>query len=210
MAPADAGHHQERRRPARHFRGQDAGGDRRHDAAARAGLGRVAQGRPVARRHGAQRARPVVHVVVRRVGRAEPRDVQPRAPHREAAGARSAVGDHRAGRALRLHARHREHHRRRAQHGRRAARLQRHHVRLLRQVPEGRCQRPHREAGEGHLLHDGQQQVADVGRVAAGRRAADDVPPVERRPRQLAERRRPADRWRRRTPMRRMCSPTIR
>ena len=56
---------------------------------------------------------------------------------------------------------------------------------------KGEAERPHREAGEGDLLHDGQQQVADVRRVAAGRRAADDVAPVERRPRQLAE-------WRRR------------
>ena len=52
-----------------------------------------------------------------------------------------AVGGHRAGRALRLHPRHREHHRRRAQHGRRAARLQRDHLRLLRPVPEGRDER---------------------------------------------------------------------
>ena len=53
-------------------------------------------------------------------------------------GRRPAVGHHRAGRALRLHARHRGHRRRRAQHGRRAARLQRDHLRLLRPVPEGR------------------------------------------------------------------------
>ena len=55
--------------------------------------------------------------------------------------AESAVGDHRAGRALLVHPRHRRHHRRRAQHGRRAARLQRDRLRLLRQVPEGRRQR---------------------------------------------------------------------
>ncbi len=60
------------------------------------------------------------------------------------------------------------------------------------------------------LLHDGQQQVADVGRVAAGRRAADDVPPGERRPRQFAERRRPADRGAAGHRHARMCSPTIR
>ena len=93
-----------------------------------------------------------------------------------------------------VHPRHGKHHRRRAEHGRRAPRIQRHHVRLLRQVPERRCQRPHREAGQGHVLHDGQQQVADVRGVAAGRFAADDVPPVERRPRQLVERRRPVER----------------
>ena len=147
VASADAGHPQERWRPARNLRRSHAGRDRRHDAAARARVRRVAQGRLVARRHGAERARPVVHVVVRRVGGTEPRDVQSRAAHREAADARSAVGGDRAGRALRVHARHRAHHRRRARHGRRASRLQRHHVRLLRQVPEGRCERTHREAG---------------------------------------------------------------
>ena len=111
-------------------------------AARRRTIRRVAQGRPVARRHGAQRARasgscrgttcrsgPNLEMFnhVRQTAKPAVR--------------RSAVGDHRAGRALRLHARHREHHRRRAQHGRRAARLQRHHLRLLRQVPEGRRQR---------------------------------------------------------------------
>ena len=57
---------------------------------------------------------------------------------------------------------------------------------------KGDQQRTHREAGPRDVFHDGQQQVADLGRVAARRRPADDVPPVERRPRQLAERRRSA------------------
>ena len=39
--------------------------------------------RPLARDHAARRARPLVHVLVRRLGRPEPRDVQPRAPDRE-------------------------------------------------------------------------------------------------------------------------------
>ncbi len=40
---------------------------------------------------------------------------------------------------------------------------------------------------EGHLLHDGLEQVGDVRHVAAGRRAADDVLPVERRQGELAD-----------------------
>ena len=43
------------------------------------------------------------------------------------------------------------------------------------------------------LLHDGRQQVADVGDVAAGGSQADDVLPLERRQGQHALRRRPAD-----------------
>ncbi len=43
---------------------------------------------------------------------------------------------------------------------------------------------------EGHLLHDGLEQVANIGHLAARRRAADDVLPVERRQREHAERRR--------------------
>ena len=67
-----------------------------------------------------------------------------------------------------------------------------------------------RLAAEGHLLHDGHQQVADGRHVAAGRRAADDVLPVERRQGEHAERRRRARRPRRRTPTSRTRSPTIR
>ncbi len=92
LAPADPGHPQERQRPEGHLCRSHAGRDRRHDAAARAGVRCVAQGRAVARRHGAERARPLVHVVVRRVGRAEPRDVQSRAPHRESADATISSG----------------------------------------------------------------------------------------------------------------------
>ena len=79
LAPAGAGHHQERRRAARHLRRRDAGRDRRRDDPAHAERSGVVPGRPVSRRHEDQRAGPVVHVVVRRLGRAEPRAVQPRA-----------------------------------------------------------------------------------------------------------------------------------
>ncbi len=84
LAPAGAGHHEGRRRPARHLRRRDAGRHRRPDDPAHAERSGVVQGRAVSRQHDAQRARPVVHVVVRRVGRAEPRAVQPRAQDREA------------------------------------------------------------------------------------------------------------------------------
>ena len=130
------------------------------------------QGRAVARQHAAERARPVVHVLVRRLGGPEPRDVQPRAQDRQARGREAAVGDHRPGRALLVHPRHRGHRGRRAQHGRRAAGLRRDRLRLLRQVPEGRRQDAARYAAEGHLLHDGPQQVADLRDLAARRRAS--------------------------------------
>ena len=118
---------------------------------------------------------PVVHVVVRRLGRTEPRALQPRARDRAEGDRRRAVGGDRAGRALLLHARHRRHRRRRAQHGRRAPRLQRDRLRLLRSLPERREDVAPRHAAEGHLLHDGPEQVADRGHLAAGRRAAADV-----------------------------------
>ena len=98
LAPADAGHHQERRRPARHLRRRDAGRYRRPDDPARAERSGLVPRRALSRRHDAQRARAVVHVVVRRVGRAEPRALQPRARDGAARHRRSAVGGHRAGR----------------------------------------------------------------------------------------------------------------
>ena len=64
---------------------------------------------------------------------------------------------------------------------------------------KGERQRAARQAAEGHLLHDGHQQVADVRHLAARGRAADDVLPVERRQGQLALRRRRADAPRRPT-----------
>ena len=140
LAPAGAGHPQGRRRTARHLRRRDAGRDRRQDDSAGAERCGVVPRRPVSRRSEAERARPVVHVVVRRVGRTEPRALQPRAQDGVAGSRERAVGGHRAGRALLLHARHRRHRRRRAQHGRRAPRLQRDRLRVLRSLPERRVQ----------------------------------------------------------------------
>ena len=92
VAPAGAGHHQERRRPARHLRRRDAGRDRRRDDPARAERSGVVPRRPLARRHEAQRARALVHVVVRRVGRTEPRALQPRAQDGDAGDRRTSSG----------------------------------------------------------------------------------------------------------------------
>ena len=58
----------------------------------------LVQGWPVARQHAPEPAWAVVHVVVRRFGRPESRDVQPCPEDRQAAGRRPAMGDHRAGR----------------------------------------------------------------------------------------------------------------
>ena len=84
-----------------------------------------------------------------------------------------AVGGHRAGRALLVHARHRGHRRRRAQHGRRALRLQRDRLRLLRSVPERREGDTARLPAEGHLLHDGDR--------TSGRRPTRGRPPARSR-----------------------------
>ena len=120
----------------------------------------------------------------------------------KAAGARPPVGDHRAGGALLVHP-VRQKNTIVGERNMGDARLDYNDImyRLFRQVPErrpvdfarGRPQRRHREAGEGDLPHDGQQQMADLRRVAAGRLAAHDVPLVERRPRQLVDRRRTVD-----------------
>ena len=53
---------------------------------------------------------------------------------------------------------------------------------------KGRGGRASDDAAEGDLLHDGLEQVAVVRHVAAGRRAADDAVPLERRPCEYAER----------------------
>ena len=78
------------------------------------------------------------------------------------------------------------------EHGRRAARLQRHRLRLLRQVPERRRERAASRSCQGDVFTMGSNkwQTSDVWPPAE--RAADDVLPVERRPRQLADRRRRA------------------
>ena len=101
---------------------------------------------------------------------------------------RSAVGDHRAGRALRLHPGGGDHGRRRARHGRRAPRLPGDHVRLLRPLPQRPGGRASGHVAEGDLLHDGLEQVAVIRDVAAGRRSADDAVPREQRPCEYAER----------------------
>ena len=70
--------------PARDFRRRDAGADRRRHDAAHAQRSRLVQGRVVARQHATESPGPVVHVVVRRLGRPEHRDVQPRPENGEA------------------------------------------------------------------------------------------------------------------------------
>ena len=79
----------------------------------------------------------------------------------------SAVRGDRADAALLVQARDGEHDRRRAERRRRASRLRRAHVRLVRLLPQGREERPARYAAEDPLLHDGDEQVADDGHVAA-------------------------------------------
>ena len=92
VAPADAGHPEGRRRAARHLRRRHAGGNRRPDDAADAERSGVVPRRAVPRRHEAQRARAVVHVVVRRVGRPQPRALQPRPQERVARGSQTSSG----------------------------------------------------------------------------------------------------------------------
>ena len=77
----------------------DAGRDRRQDDPARAERSGVVPRRPLSRRSEAERARPVVHVVVRRLGRAEPRALQPRA--RDARRRRSPTSSGRSSRRSR-------------------------------------------------------------------------------------------------------------
>ena len=93
----------------------------------------------------------------------------------------AAVRGDRADAALRLHARDRKYHGRRARYGRCAAGLRRADLRLVRPFPEGRGQPDLTEDAQGSVLHDGDEQVADVGHVAAGGRAADDAVSGERR-----------------------------
>ena len=175
LAPAGAGHLPERRRPARHLRRRDAGPDRRADDPARAQRSCLVQGRPLARRQtinvpglwfmswydvsvGPNLA---TYNHVRRT--AKPGI------------ARSAVGHHRAGRALRVP---------RATEdtvvGERSmgdARLDYSEItygffdRFLKGEQTARLD----DAAEGDLFHDGLEQVADVGHVAARGRAGDDL-----------------------------------
>ncbi len=210
LAPADPGPAEGRRRPARDLRRRDARADRRAHDAAHAERPGLVQGRPLPRRPVPERARPLVHVVVRRLGGPEPRALQLRAADGQAGHRRPAVGRHRAGRALQLHPRDREHDCRRAEHGRRPLELPGGGLRLLRPLPQERAQPGPREAAEGDLLHHGHQQVADVGHLAARRGQAADVLPVERRQGQHDGRRRRAGVEAARRPTRPTRSPTTR
>ena len=89
--------------------------------------------------------------------------------------AEAAVRGDRADAALRLQARHREHHRRRARMG--DARLDYDALTYgwFDHFLKGEDNHVLREDAEGALLHDGDEQVADVGHLAAGGRAADDA-----------------------------------
>ena len=157
LAPAGAGHHQGGRRPARDLRRRDAGADRRaHDRSARRTI-------PAWYKGGLLHDDMPLNVPglwfmswydvsigpnlalynhVRKTAQAGRR--------------RPAVGRHRAGGALLLHARHREHHRRRARawatpgcdydeiiYG------------FFDRFLKGETSARARQAAEGHLLHDG-------------------------------------------------------
>ena len=121
LAPADPGHPEGRRRPARHLRRRDARADRRAHDAAHAERPGLVQGRALPRRPVPERARTLVHVLVRRVGGPEPRAVQPRPPDRQAGHRGPAVGRDRARGALQLLTGGRKHRGGRAEHGRRPA-----------------------------------------------------------------------------------------
>jgi uncharacterized protein len=137
LAPAGAGHPEAAwTGPRGIFADEMPVPDRRRDGPAHAERPGLVQGRALARRH-ALNVPGLWFMSWYDVSVGPNLDVQPRAEDGEAGDRRPAVGDHRAGGALRLHPRHREHRRRRAQHGRRPARLRRDRLRLLRPVPEG-------------------------------------------------------------------------
>ena len=101
---------------------------------------------------------------------------------RRAGDRQPAVGGHRAGRALLLHARDGRHRSSAsAAWATRGSTTTRSSYGFFDKFLKGEKNARARHAAEGHLLHDGLEQVADVGHVAAGGRAADDVLPVERR-----------------------------
>ena len=96
-ASAGAGHHQGRGRAAWDLRRLDAWHrHRRRDDQTRAERSGVVSRWSLPRRHADQRSRALVHVLVRRVGGAESRDVQLRAAHRESGGREPTVRGHRA------------------------------------------------------------------------------------------------------------------
>ena len=96
------------------------------DDPARAERSGLVQGRALARQHADQRAGPLVHVVVRRVGRAEPRALQPRAEDGEGRDRRTSSGrSSRRSRTAPTRAPPRTPIVGEREHGRRAARLRR-------------------------------------------------------------------------------------
>ena len=143
---------------------------RRRDDQARAERPRVVQGRPLARRHEDQRSGLLVHVVVRRLGGAESRRstitcARPRAPRSPISNTPSSPRRCIAATSARPKTPSSA-----SAHGRRAAGLRRADLRLVRPFPQGpRGQRHHSKCAQGPLLHDGLEQVAVVGHVAARR-----------------------------------------
>jgi hypothetical protein len=119
LAPAARGPDEERGRARGDLRGLRPGGDGRPHDPAHAGRPGVVPGRPLPRRRAVRRPESLVHVVVRRLGRPQPRALQPRAGERSRRrDPGQPVRPRRAGRALRVLARGGEHGGRRARRGR--------------------------------------------------------------------------------------------
>ena len=178
VAPAGAGHHEGRRRAARHLRRRDAGADRRRDDPARAERSRRGT-RAGSITTTCRSTCPGLYFMswydvsvgpnlalynhVRKTAKGDVANQQ---------WAVIAPVD-----ALRLHARDGGHRRRRAQHGRRAAQLQEIIYGFFDRFLKGETSPRLDTLPKVHLLHDGPEQVAVVGHLAAARRAADDVLP---------------------------------
>ena len=186
--PPGDGHHQGRGRPPGDLRRLHARGHRRRHDPAHARRPGVVQGRALQRQHALQRPRPLVHVVVRRLHRAEPGHVQPRAEGGEPRGRRRAVRHHRAYPALLVHPRHGEHGGRRARRGRCPLGLLVPHLWVVRPLPPGQERRTSRYAAEGPLLHHGPEPMADLRHLAPRGRPGPGLLPGQWRPRQLGGR----------------------
>ena len=116
---------------------------------------------------------PLVHVVVRRVGRAEPRAVQPRPEDRQGRRGNQQWAIIAPVGALRVHARHRAHHRRRARAwATRASTTTTSCTASSIAFLKGENEQHARHAAEGQLLHDGDEQVADAPTPGRPRRAS--------------------------------------
>ena len=192
-ASARDGHHQGGRRPARDLRRPMAvatGGAMIKRTPERSG---VVSRRPVARRHDDQRAGLLVHVLVRRLDRARTwRRITScaRPPRPEIANEQYAVI------APTLHCGYT-----RATENTVVGERSMGDARLdydaltygwFDHFLKGEDNHVLEKHAEGALLHHGDEQVADLGHLAAGGRAADDVLSFERRQSQHAERRRRA------------------